>query len=84
MILVSSWSLINGLQTDIVCEDSESIISQMKHGVYSDGNMVYYLQSTRKPALELLRSYITGYMNQCVEEHNTMLEQARKAWKDCK
>jgi hypothetical protein len=84
VVLSSSFSLLQGLQTDVSCDDPESIVPQMTNGVYLNGNMVYYLQSTRKPALELLRAYISGYMNQCIDEHNNTLETARMAWKQCK
>ena len=80
----ANWSILNGLTLDIPCEFSEEILANLSNGVYADGNTVYYIPSARVKARELLRSYIKGYMNQCVNEHEKVLEQARNDWKLCK
>lgn len=84
IVYYSHWSLINGLVIDLIADDPEYICSMMVNGLYSDGSYIYYIQATKKPALELLRAYITNYMTQCIGDHNSILEQARTAWKACK
>ena len=80
-MLKATWSILYGLALDIPCDISEANLS---NGVFADGNTVYYIPSCRSKARELIRSYIEGYMNQCVSEHEKVLEQARNDWKSCK
>ena len=83
-MLKATWSIIYGLSLDSPCEISDEIIANLSNGVFADGNTVYYIPSSRGKARELLRSYIKDYMNQCVNEHEKVLEQARNDWKICK
>lgn len=83
-MLKATWSILNGLALDIPCDISEEILANLSNGVFADGNTVYYIPSSRGKARELIRSYIEGYMNQCVSEHKKVLEQARNDWKSCK
>ena len=83
-MLKATWSILNGLALDIPCDISEEILANLSNGVFADGNTVYYIPSCSGKARELIRSYIKGYMSQCVNEHEKVLEQARNDWKSCK
>lgn len=90
MIYKCSWSLLNGLVLDELVHPNNhtNLIDQgFSNGIIDNGSTVYYIKAvtnSRDVAVDKLREYIEQFMKRCIDEHETILQNARSDWRSCK
>lgn len=80
-----SWTLIGGVALDIVDEVDDNEWRDIdRYGYYQFSNYVLFRDEYKNVAADLLCSYITNYMTRVKLEHESMMSNARNAWKEIK